>query len=72
MSDMPTGEHDLMYDELARQEIADEAQYINKGSQKSGRTTVSIIAIIAVALIALACIVACATVASIFIYNAPW
>jgi hypothetical protein len=72
MSDMPPGEHDLMYNELARQEIANESQYINKDSQKSGRTTVSIIAIIAVAFIALACIIACATVASIFLYNAPW
>lgn len=72
MSDMGTEEHDLVYNELARQEMAAESQVVTKGSRGVGTSVVAVIAIIAVAFVALACIVACAAVASVFFQNAPW
>ena len=72
MSDMGGNEHDVAYNEMARQEMAAEAQVVTKGDRGVGRSVVVVIAIIAVAFVALACIVACAAVASVFLQNAPW
>ena len=72
MSDMGTEEHDLIYNELAKQEMSAQSQVVTNDARKAGTNLVSVIAIIALAFVALACIAACAVVASIFIQNAPW
>lgn len=72
MSDMGTEEHDLIYNELAKQEMAAQSQVVTQDARKAGSNLVAVIAIIALAFVALACITACAVVASIFIENAPW